>query len=214
MRGALIAFEGIDQAGKLTQARLLTETLAAAGTACELLHYPDYTTPIGSILERCLGGDLLLDARARTMLFAANRWEKDTKVRAWLRAGHVVLIDRYSASNIVYGLSQGYDRAWLEALEQGLCVADVTVFVDITPAESARRKRTGRDDFERNLHLLEAARRHYLEMARGQNWLLVDGTSSAEKVRENILAGLAARLAERGLDSLLVPGDRPVNDAD
>jgi dTMP kinase len=203
MRGALIAFEGIDQAGKLTQARLLAERVRAAGRACALLHYPDYDTPIGRILQQALCEGLELDARARTMLFAANRWENDAVVRRHVDQGAMVLIDRYSASNIVYGLSQGYERRWLESLEEGLTPADVTVFVDITPEESERRKQSGRDDFERNAALLAEARRQYLEMSRQQGWLLVDGTLTTDKVADGILKGLRQRLSGKGLDDLL-----------
>ena len=197
MRGALIAFEGIDQAGKLTQARTLAQRLSEAGTACELLHYPDYATPIGRIIEQALTQGLALDARARTMLFAANRWEKDSIVREHVGQGGVAIIDRYSASNIVYGLSQGYDRRWLESLAEGLMPADVTVFVDISPDESARRKQTGRDDFERNVRLLEDARRHYTSMAQEQGWLVVDGALAPQQVGVSILSGLRQRLSEQ-----------------
>lgn len=203
MRGALIAFEGIDQAGKLTQARRLAERLRAGGRVCELLHYPDYDTPIGRILQQALCDGLPLDARARTMLFAANRWENDEQVRQQVTGQGIVLIDRYSASNIVYGLSQGYERSWLEGLEKGLTPADVTVFVDITPEESVRRKQSGRDDFERNTRLLEEARRHYLEMSRQEGWLLVDGTLAPDTVEESILKGLQERLGDPDLAQLL-----------
>jgi dTMP kinase len=197
MRGAVIAFEGIDQAGKLTQARTLAQRLMDAGTACRLLHYPDYATPIGRIIEQALTQGLALDARARTMLFAANRWEKDSLVRDHVGQGGVALIDRYSASNLVYGLSQGYDRAWLESLEQGLLPADVTVFVDISPDESTRRKQAGRDDFERNVRLLEEARRNYTLLAQEQGWLVVDGTLAPAEVAARILAGLRQRLGRQ-----------------
>jgi len=194
MRGALIAFEGIDQAGKLTQARNLAKRLADAGTACELWHYPDYATPIGRILEQALNEGLALDARARTMLFAANRWEKDAMVRDHVSSGGVALIDRYSASNVVYGLSQGYDRSWLESLESGLLPADVTVLVEISPEESARRKQSGRDDFERNARLLQEAQRYYTLLAQEHGWLVVDGALSPDEVGARILAGLRDRL--------------------
>lgn len=194
MPGALIAFEGIDQAGKLTQARRIEEHFRGVGLQCQLMHYPDYATPIGKILEQALCNGLALDARARTMLFAANRWEKDAAIRQHVAAEGIALIDRYSASNIVYGLSQGFDGHWLQSLEEGLLPADVTVFVDITPAESVRRKQHGRDDFERNAALLESAREHYRVMAAQQNWLVVDGAVDPQRVTQDILEGLCRRL--------------------
>ena len=45
MRGFLIAFEGLDQSGKQTQAEALRAALTSAGRACELLSFPDYQTP-------------------------------------------------------------------------------------------------------------------------------------------------------------------------
>ena len=45
--GLLIAFEGLDQSGKQTQAELLRDRLIAASRAVKLLSFPDYGTPIG-----------------------------------------------------------------------------------------------------------------------------------------------------------------------
>ena len=41
MRGLLIAFEGLDQSGKQTQAELLRDHLKAAGQKVRLLSFPD-----------------------------------------------------------------------------------------------------------------------------------------------------------------------------
>ena len=45
--GLLIAFEGLDQSGKQTQAELLRDRLTASGQRVQLLSFPDYTTAIG-----------------------------------------------------------------------------------------------------------------------------------------------------------------------
>jgi dTMP kinase len=205
MSGALVAFEGIDQAGKLTQAQALHDRAVQAGLGCALLHYPDYSTPIGRLLRQVLTEGLPLDPRARTMLFAANRWERDAEMRRLLDANDLVLVDRYSASNIVYGMSQGYDTTWLRALENGLRPADLTLFIDISPDESLRRKSASRDEFERNLELLARARDGYRQMARAENWLVVDGAGAAADVSQRIVRGVHARLQPRipGLDRLL-----------
>jgi len=205
MSGALVAFEGIDQAGKLTQAQALRDRAAQAGLGCALLHYPDYTTPIGTLLRQVLTEGLQLDAHARTMLFAANRWERDAEMRRLLDTHDLVLVDRYSASNIVYGMSQGYDPTWLRALENGLRPADLTLFIDISPDESLRRKAASRDEFERNLDLLARARDGYRQMAHAENWLVIDGASAAADVSQRVAAGIHARLRQRfpGLDRLL-----------
>ena len=197
MAGALVAFEGIDQAGKQTQARAVQQRLQALGLACERRWYPDYDTPIGALIRHALVDATPLAPRARTMLFAANRWERDAAVRELLAANAVVLVDRYSWSNVVYGLAQGYDETWLRGLEAGLAEADLTIFVDIPPEESRRRKARDRDGFERDLALLESARAHYLRLARQPGWVVVDGMLSPEVVTAAILRGLGERLAPR-----------------
>ena len=105
-----------------------------------------------------------------------------------------MLVDRYTWSNVVYGLSQGLDEAWLLGLETGLLEADLTLLVDITPAESRRRKARGRDDFERDARLLEQARGHYRRVAAERSWVELNGESPAEEITARALAALETRL--------------------
>ena len=48
MRGALIAFEGLDQSGKQTQAERLRDVLLAEGRQVRFLSFPEYSTAIGT----------------------------------------------------------------------------------------------------------------------------------------------------------------------
>lgn len=194
MRGALVVLEGIDQAGKMTQAQALQAAVRAAGLGCEVLHYPDYDTRIGRLIRGFLLDGVALDTHARAMLFAANRWENDAALRAACERHALVCVDRYSASNIVYGLSQGLDAAWLQGLEAGLLPADLTVLVDIAPAESRRRKSQQRDDYERNVQLLETARASYLRMAASEHWAVVNGEREAAAVSRDLIAAVRDRL--------------------
>lgn len=197
MAGAFVAFEGIDQAGKMTLAGGLQRRLQASGLACEVHHYPDYDTAIGGLIRAFLSRGLRLDAHARCMLFAANRWEKDAAVRAIVAASDLVCIDRYTWSNVVYGLSQGLDESWLCGLEDGLLEPDLTVLIDIPPEESQRRKARERDDYERDMRLLENARAHYRRIARVRDWCVVDGTGERDAVAARLHAALAVRLGPR-----------------
>jgi len=198
--GAFVAIEGIDQAGKMTQARALQERVRAAGLGCEVRHYPDYETAIGRLIRSFLGDGPHLDPRTRCMLFAANRWEQDTLMRGLVAGNALVCVDRYTDSNVVYGLSQGLDEGWLRGLEVGLLEPDLTLLVDISPAESRRRKQQERDDYERNARLLDEARSHYVRIARQRRWAIIDGTGAAEAVQARLVAAVAARLGARWPD--------------
>ena len=57
MTGSLIAFEGLDQSGKQTQAESLRDHLTAQGRVCQLLSFPDYATPIGGEISKALHGE-------------------------------------------------------------------------------------------------------------------------------------------------------------
>ena len=113
VQGYLIAFEGLDQSGKQTQAEALAETLRAGGRTCELLSFPDYETAIGAELRRALHGERDYAADVMQLLYVANRYEMKKKLDAWLAGGTVVLCDRYTASSVAYGEAQGLDPRWL-----------------------------------------------------------------------------------------------------
>nr|HPK72985.1 hypothetical protein [Vicinamibacterales bacterium] len=109
MSGLLIVFEGLDQSGKETQARLLRRWVEARGREVESLAFPDYDTPIGAEIwkglhqERDFGPDTL------QLLLIANRFERKQAIQGWLAAGRVVICDRYLASSVAYGEAQGLD---------------------------------------------------------------------------------------------------------
>lgn len=204
MRAALVAIEGIDQAGKMTLADGLCARLIARGFKTAKRHYPDYDTPIGALLQAALVAGRVPDVRARSLLFAANRWEQDAALRAEIATCALVCVDRYSGSNLVYGMAQGLDAAWLRGLETGLTAADLTLLVDLSPEESSRRKAQARDDYERDAALLSAARSIYRRVAATEGWVILDGAAAPASVLEAAASAIVARLESRfpALDAL------------
>ena len=86
MRGVLIAFEGLDQSGKQTQAELLRERLVAGGRVVRSLSFPDYGTVIGGEIGRALRGERHYGPDVMQLLYVANRYEwKQEIVDAFLR---------------------------------------------------------------------------------------------------------------------------------
>ena len=55
--GLLIAFEGLDQSGKQTQAELLRDRLVEQGRLVRLLSFPAYNTHIGTEIGKALQGE-------------------------------------------------------------------------------------------------------------------------------------------------------------
>ena len=147
----LIAFEGLDQSGKETQARRLRDRLRAGGGRSRVVSFPDYGTTIGEEIARALQGERDYGAEVMQLLYVANRYERKADVERWHEAGIVVLFDRYVASGVAYGQAQGLDAAWLSSLQRFLPQPELTILIDIAPETAVERKATGRDRYERDL---------------------------------------------------------------
>src|SRR5258707_14753316 len=106
MDGLLIAFEGLDQSGKQTQAELLRDRLKQGGRKARLVSFPDYGTSIGEEIARALQGEREYGPDGMQLLHIANRYERKPDILRWLEGGLVLVCDRYIASSITYREAQ------------------------------------------------------------------------------------------------------------
>jgi dTMP kinase len=194
MRGSLIAFEGLDQSGKQTQAELLRDRLVTAGRTVRLLSFPDYATPIGIELGRALRGEHEYGADVMQLLYIANRYEWKNEILRERDAGAILVCDRYLASSVAYGEAHGLDGAWLAEIQRYLPQPDLTILLDIPPDVSARRKTADRDKYERDLSLLGRVRESYLRQAADGGWLRLDADRDRAEVGTNVFEAVSARL--------------------
>ena len=174
-RGKLIAIEGIDQSGKRTQARLLARELRARGHSTSLLDFPDYTTRLGRQLKAYLTGINRLDFHAVHLLYAANKWERAAEIRSKINRGRNVIVNRYTPSNLAYGVAHGLSFEWLNSLEKELPKPDLVLVLDISPQASFKRKMRRRDLHEVNRVYLRKVRNAYLRLAEKYRWKVIDG---------------------------------------
>ena len=193
-RGYLVAFEGLDQSGKQTQATGLCERLAAAGHACRLLSFPDYETPIGQELARALRGERDYGPEVMQLLYVANRFERRDQMAHWLGEGVVVVCDRYTASSVAYGEAHGLDPAWLVDIQRGLPPADLTVLLDVQSDTASGRKALNRDRYERDLALLDRVRASYIRQAAAPGWALVEAARDRDVVADEVARLVQSRL--------------------
>lgn len=193
-RGIFIAFEGGDGAGKSTQVRFLAQAFRDAGRQVLVTRQPG-GTPLGArIRELLLHGDHV-SPRAEALLFAADKAHHvDEVIRPALRAGDVVITDRYVDSSVAYqgaGRDLGADeihqiQRWaVDDLEP-----DLTVVVDISAEEGRRRRGTTHDRLESEADdYHEAVRAHFLAMAAANpdRYLVVDGTVDPEVIHAEVI---------------------------
>jgi dTMP kinase len=195
--GLLIAFEGLDQSGKQTQAERLKVEIESRGRTCVLLDFPAYETRIGQEIHEALHGARDYGPDVMQLLYVANRYEKKGRIERLLEAGTVVVCDRYLASSIAYGEAQNVDGAWLREIQRFLPQADLTILLDIAPETAAHRKSSNRDKYERDLALLSRVRESYLRQSAAGGWLRLDGARAKEVVAADVLTAAAPLLAPR-----------------
>ncbi len=193
----LIAFEGLDQSGKETQARHLRARVEQEGFKVHALSFPDYETPIGREIAAALRGERDFAPDVMQLLYVANRMEFKPRLDAWLDSGAVVVCDRYVASSVAYGEAHGLEQQWLKDIQRFLPAPTITVLLDIAPETATKRKQTGRDRYERDLALLARVRQSYLRQAEAQGWVLVNGEQSKDAVSAAVQSAVLPRLARR-----------------
>lgn len=194
MQGHLIAFEGLDQSGKQTQAERLRDRLTAAGRRVQLVSFPDYTTAIGGELARALAGERDYAADVMQLLYVANRYERKQELVARLTEGWVLVCDRYLASSIAYGEAFGLDGGWLLDIQRFLPRPSLTIMLDIAPGTAVTRKSADRDRYERDLALQTRVRENYRRLATHEQWLLLDGERSRDVIADEVFTQTVARL--------------------
>jgi dTMP kinase len=191
----IVAFEGLDQSGKETQAKHLRARIEHDGRKVHSLSFPDYDTPVGQEIAKALAGEREFGPDVMQLLYVANRCEYRPKIELWMSGGGVVVCDRYRASSIAYGEAQGLDPAWLEEIQRYLPKPTLTVLLDIAPETAVKRKSTGRDRYERDLSLLARVRESYRRQAQQPDWVLIDGEMGKDEVRAAIDAAVLPRIS-------------------
>jgi dTMP kinase len=196
LSGLLIAFEGLDQSGKQTQAEMLRDRLTAAGRRVHLLSFPDYGTPIGHEIHLALHGSRDYGADVMQLLYVANRYEWKRRILDERERGTILVCDRYLASSVAYGEAHGLDGEWLTQMQRFLPQPDITFLLDIAPDVSARRKTADRDKYERDLALLGRVRASYLRQAE-TGWVRLDADRDRSAVAMDVHAAVASHLERR-----------------
>jgi dTMP kinase len=194
MEGLLIAFEGLDQSGKQTQAELLRDRLKQGGRKARLVSFPDYGTSIGEEIARALAGEREYGPDVMQLLYVANRYERKDDLRRWLDGGLILVCDRYTASSVAYGEAFGLDPSWLTDMQKFLPPAALTIMLDIAPDTAAQRKAVDRDRYERDLALLGRVRDSYRRQAADQRWLVLDGERPKDIIADEVFSAVGSRL--------------------
>lgn len=202
----LFVIEGVDGAGKSTQIKLLKDFFSNKGYACEYLHFPRTETPFfGELIARFLRGEFgslnEVDPYLVAMLYAGDRKDASTMINNWLSEEKIVLLDRYTYSNIAYQCAKLKDQPaqdrlmrWILSLEFdhfSIPKPDLNIFLDVPFAfaeKNLSKTRTGndrnylngnRDIHEESMTFQKMVRDIYLRVSGTDNRLVVVDCSTS-----------------------------------
>jgi len=127
-KGKLIVFEGADGSGKTTQAKLLYKLLKKNKTPAEFISFPIYESTWGKLVRKYLDGDFGdvndVSPYLASVFYAGDRLAASKKLFRWLKAGKIIVCDRYTGSNIAHQAAKIKEEKerirfidWLEKFE-------------------------------------------------------------------------------------------------
>ena len=191
-----ITFEGGEGSGKSLQTRALYRKLCRLDIPTILIHEPG-STPLGERLTHLLkwAHSTSISPLTELMLFNASRAQLlDEVIRPALKAGKIVICDRYTDSTVAY---QGYGRKIdfdtiknINDMATGGQKPDLTVLLDIPVDEGFARKTAQEPDrFEKEAKAFhQRVRKGYLRLAseEPQRWLVIDARIAKEKIKQII----------------------------
>ncbi len=188
-RGRFIVFEGIDGAGKSTQAHLLIQWLRRQGIKAVYASNPS-RFPIGHFIREHLSGNFKTSPESLQILFTADRaYQLEKLVIPSLRKGIWVIGDRYILSTLAYGGLDIKDVSWLRELNRKCLEPDLTVLLRISPKEAMRRihrERSSKEIFEKRQKIV-AVEKNYEKLAKGARKIKVlDGQKSIQGIQRDI----------------------------
>jgi dTMP kinase len=203
----LFVIEGIDGAGKSTQIKNLQDFLSEKGYRYEYLHFPRTDAPFfGELIARFLRGEFGalndVDPYLVAMLYAGDRRDASDIIYKWLGEGKIVLLDRYTYSNIAYQCAKKDNKKeqeilmkWILDLEFNhfrIPRPDINIYLDV-PSIFTESKltdtRTGsdrsylngiKDIHETDLTFQKKVRGVYLDTARSDDKLTVIDCSNSD----------------------------------
>lgn len=136
--GTLVCVEGIDGSGKSTQLSLLRDWLKASGK--DVIYTEWNSSPLISQTTKLAKKKNMLSPRTFSLLHAVDFADRLKQVIApSLKAGFIVLADRYAFTAFARDVARGVDPKWVRQVYDFAIRPDLTIYFDIDPKTSMER---------------------------------------------------------------------------
>jgi dTMP kinase len=210
MAGKLIVVEGADGSGRSTQIARLVEWLEGCGHATVQVGLKR-STLVSEELERAQEGNIL--SRTTLSLFYATDFadQLENMILPALRAGFIVLADRYIYTLMARDMVRGMDEEWLKNVYGIALEPDAVFYLHVPPEELVQRSFAknaaldywesgmdlglSRDMFDSFLKYQEAMQKTFRYLQSTYDFTIVDGLRSVDAINADLRKKISAVLA-------------------
>ncbi|HVM46999.1 MAG TPA: thymidylate kinase [Candidatus Acidoferrum sp.] len=210
LAGKLIVVEGADGSGRSTQIAMLVQWLEGTGHATTQVGLKR-SSLVSEELERAQEGNIL--SRTTLSLFYATDFADQIEniILPALKAGFIVLADRYIYTLMARDLVRGMDEAWLRNLYGIALEPDAVFYLNVPPEELVQRTFAknaaldywesgmdlglSRDMFDSFMTYQTAMQETFQRMQTSYGFTIVDGLRSPEAINADLQKKISAVLA-------------------
>lgn len=170
-----IVIEGCDKIGKTTQVNLLLTKLDAVK-----LKLPNEESHSGKILRQILDGDLKYEANSFQALMVIDKMLAGDHIKKLSKENEYVIFDRWCQSGDIYGYLEGVDETFMRNMNELLEPNTVVIVLHGKPY-AQDNDIYGDKDFQVKVN------ERYIELAKKNNWILINGNQTIEEVHNAII---------------------------
>lgn len=207
--GKLIVVEGADGSGRSTQIARLVEWLETSGHATVQVGLKR-STLVSEELERAQEGNIL--SRTTLSLFYATDFadQLENIILPTLKAGFIVLADRYIYTLMARDMVRGMDEAWLKNLYGMALEPDAVFYLSVDAEELVQRNLSksatldywesggdlglSRDVFDSFVKYQTAMREAFQKLQKTYHFKIVDGMCAPDDISADLRKKIAAVL--------------------
>lgn len=207
--GRLIVIEGADGSGRSTQLARLVDWLQGTGHATSQVGLKR-STLVSDELDEAKRGNVL--SRTTMSLFYATDFadQLENVIIPGLRAGYIVLADRYIYTLMARDLVRGVDRKWLENLYGVAVVPDAVFYLQVSPENLVQRNFAkdfaldywesgmdlgiSRDIFQSFVEYQKRIIASFKDLQASYGFRIVDGNRHVDEIQAELRTGIEAVL--------------------
>jgi dTMP kinase len=220
--GRLVVFEGLDGSGKSTQAHLLQKWLVSRGYRVFFTEW-NSSELVSGIIRRGKKRNLLTPTTF-SLLHAtdfADRFERH--ILPPLRAGYLVICDRYIFTAYARDVARGCDPKWVRNLYSFATLPDRTFYFRVPVETAHRRKQASRmkikyyeagmdmnlsDDItESYLRFQGLLKKQYDQLAHSEGFHIIEAEQDIEELQREVRTAIRPLLGGFPKEEVLLHGE-------